>query len=84
MTAQAEKEIHEIKLQMDSIMTFIMSHDKISNVKYCEEENITTKTLYNWFKRGCPRVDNRHVLRSKVNEWKANNSTHATANTKKA
>lgn len=79
MTQEQEKEIHEIKMQLEQIMSFIVATDKISNVLFCDEEGITDQTLGNWFKRGCPRLDNRHVSRSAVKKWKATNSTHATA-----
>ncbi len=78
-----EKNIQELNEKMDSIIEFIGATDKVTNILFCEEEKITGQTLLNWFKRGCPRLDNRHVSRSGVKKWKRENCTHETAGTKR-
>lgn len=83
MTQEQENEIHEIKMKLDDIMSFIVATDKITNTQFCTEENIHKKTLESWFKKDCPRLDNRHVSRSAVKKWKATNATHATAKVNK-
>lgn len=78
-----QNEIRELNEKMDSILAFIVATDKISNALFCEEEKISNQTLLNWFKRGCPRLDNRNVSRSAVKKWKAENCTHATSGIKR-
>lgn len=78
-----EKELQDLNSKMDSIIEFIGATDKISNILFCQEEGISNQTLLNWFKRGCPRLDNRNISRSAVKKWKRENCSHATADTKK-
>lgn len=70
-----EKRIEEIQNDMKEVLAFIGARDIITNLEYCQIRGIAKPTLQGWFKKGCPRVDSRHVSKKAVDNWASISNT---------
>lgn len=80
MSDEALKKLEEIQQSVNVILTYIPQIDVVTNEKYCELRSasgskLTIRGLREWFKKGCPRKDSRHVSVSDVNKWAEGRNT---------
>jgi hypothetical protein len=80
MSDDLEKVIMGMAEDIKEIKKYIPTTDIVTNEQYCEYRTangakLKVRGLLEWFDKGCPREDSRHVSKKAVDDWAKENNT---------